>query len=151
MSKANDATGCLHTGMVELHTCCAIGTESLLRELCFSGNYGTENFSCPVGCLNLSCESPKGDSRSEAGMTALYTFCRYAFQVLLRQRRAKRNRLRDHFRADKQAAARLQSLLREECFSGNMRTNEFKNKLESLNLSCESNAFQGVPLWNPHK
>ena len=20
-----------------------------------------------------------------------------------------------------------------------------------LNLSCESNAFQGVPLWNPHK
>jgi len=72
------------------------------------------------------------------------TLAPYAFQVLLRQRRAKRDRLRDHFRADKQAAARLalrrkaraaemlafplpslgadnrrlSSLLREECFSG---------------------------------
>jgi len=59
-----------------------------------------------------------GDSRSVAGMTALYTFCPYAFQVLLRQRRVKRDHLRDHFRADKQAAV-------------------------GCNLSCESIAFQG--------
>ena len=63
MSKANAATGCLHTGMAEPHTCCAAGTDcdggerrdhtcvgmtepriccavgtgSLLREQCFSG------------------------------------------------------------------------------------------------------------------
>ena len=71
-------------------------------------------------------------------MTALYTFCRYAFQVLLRQRRAKRDRLRDHFRADKQATDRLQSLLREECFSG-LIYRMLKNSARiCLNLSCES-------------
>ena len=71
-----------------------------------------------VSSRNLSCESQKGDSRSGAEMTALYTFCPYAVHVLLRKRRASRTRLREHDRADKQAAARLQSLLREECFSG---------------------------------
>ena len=75
-------------------------------------------------------------------MTALYTYCPYAFQVLLRQRRVKRDRLRDHFRADKQATARLQSPLREECFSGLWKLT-FDPKFLSLNLSCESNAFQG--------
>jgi len=60
-----------------------------------------------------------GDSRSVAGMTALYTYCPYAFQVLLRQRRVLRTRLRGHDRADKQAATRPQSLARGTLFRAN--------------------------------
>ena len=58
MSKANAATGCLHTGTAEPHTCCAAGTDCDGGErrdhTCVGMTEPTSRQ--PTGCP-LSCES----------------------------------------------------------------------------------------------
>ena len=142
MSKANAATGCLHTGMAEPHTCCAAGTD------CDGGerrDHTCVGMTEPTSRQPLGCTNAKGECCEQA--------CLHITEPRIC------------------CAVGTGSLLREQCFSGGISFNkgvqygtvlislarvmlfrvcdalEDSAGYRSLNFSCESSAFQGLLVW----